>query len=256
VLDRRSVLPLYFQIQQLLLEQISSGKYRAGDAILSEKEISAQMGVSRMTVRQALKSLCDQGYLYSQRGKGTFVAQTKLEKGTRSVLSFSDDMSNRGARPSSKLLSLQLEPADFKAAQALRIKAGDKVISLRRLRLADDIPLAIEWSHIPVQFCPDLLEKFDPLASLYGALATHYGIHIAVTEEVAEAALSNAEESRLLKIRDRSAVFHFTRTSYLRGGVPVEYVNSTYRADRYRIVNRLAADPNQQRLRAQAVRAR
>lgn len=200
-----------------------------------------------MTVRQALKSLCSQGVLYSQRGKGTFVTETKLEKSFRNVLSFSEEMRNSGSRPSSKVLSFEVQQADVKTAKALRTKAGEKVFSLRRLRLANGIPMAIEWSHIPVQFCPDLLEAFDPVTSLYERLAKHYGIHIAVTEEEAEAALASAEESRLLKISKGSPVFHFVRTSYLRDGKPVEYVTSTYRGDRYRIVNRLTAESRSER---------
>ena len=242
MLDRQSAVPLYYQIQRFLLEQIHSGAFRPGEAISSEQQISARLRVSRMTVRQALKSLCDQGVLYSQRGKGTFVSEVKLEKNFRNVLSFTAEMSKTGSRPSSKVLSFSIAPADINAAKALRIKTQGRVISLRRLRLADAIPMAIEWSHIPVDFCPDLLETFDPRTSLYATMADRYGIHIAVTEEVAEAAVADAEESRLLEIRKGSAVFHFARTSYLRDGKPVEYVDSTYRGDRYRIANRLTAE--------------
>lgn len=242
MLDRQSAVPLYYQIQQFVLEQIHSGVFRPGDAISSEQEISARMRVSRMTVRQALKSLCSQGVLYSQRGKGTFVSATKLEKNFRNVLSFSEEMRSSGTRPSSKVLSFDLAQADRETAEALKIKAGEQVISLRRLRLADEVPMAIEWSHLPVSFCPDLLKAFDPRSSLYQTLAERYGIHIAVTEEVAEAAAANVEESRVLKIGKGSPVFHFVRTSYLRDGKPVEYVNSTYRGDRYRLVNRLTAE--------------
>lgn len=242
MLDRQSAVPLYYQIQQFVLEQIHSGVFRPGEAISSEQEISARMRVSRMTVRQALKSLCSQGVLYSQRGKGTFVSATKLEKNFRNVLSFSEEMRSSGTRPSSKVLSFDLAQADRETAEALKIKAGEQVISLRRLRLADEVPMAIEWSHLPVSFCPDLLKAFDPRSSLYQTLAERYGIHIAVTEEVAEAAAANVEESRLLKIGKGSPVFHFVRTSYLRDGKPVEYVNSTYRGDRYRLVNRLTAE--------------
>lgn len=241
-LDRQSVVPLYYQIQQFLLEQIHSGAFKAGAAILSEKEISAQMKVSRMTVRQAVKALCSQGVLYSERGKGTFVSEIKWEKNFRNVLSFTEEMSGIGSRPTSKLLSLGVIRADSNTARALGMKPSEKVISLRRLRLANGIPMAIEWSHIPLSFCPGLVDNFDPHTSLYKKLADDYGIHIAVTEEVAEAALATVEEARLLKISKNSPVFNFVRTSYLRDGKAVEYVNSTYRGDRYRIVNRLTAE--------------
>ena len=242
MLDRQSVVPLYYQIQQFLLEQIRSGAFEPGAPIFSEKEISARMGVSRMTVRQALKSLCSQGVLYSERGKGTFVSGTKLEKNFRNVLSFSEEMKSNGSRPSSKALFFEVARADADAAKALGVKRNDKVISLRRLRLANGTPMGIEWSRIPMHFGPDLVETFDPRTSLYERLAQRYGIHIAVAEEVAEAALANAEESRLLKIDKGNPIFHFVRTSYLRDGQPVEYVKSTYRGDRYKIVNRLTAE--------------
>ena len=241
VLDRRSVVPLYYQIQQILLEQIRSGSLKPGEAVLSEQEISDRMGVSRMTARQALKSLCDQGIIYSQRGKGTFVSGIKLEKDFRHVLSFTEEMSLSGARPTSKLLSISIATADIKAAEALRLTTKDKVINLRRLRLVDGVPMAIEHSQLPLHLCPDLVQTFDPNTSLYRALAERYRIDIALTEEVAEAAVATAIESRLLQVRKRSPVFRFIRTSYLENGQPVEYVNSIYRGDRYKIVNRLIA---------------
>lgn len=249
MLDRQSVVPLYYQIQQYLLEQIHSGVFKPGEPILSEQEISAQMGVSRMTVRQALKSLCSQGVLYSHRGRGTFVSETKLEKNFRNVLSFTEEMSNSGWRPTSQVLSFGITTADIKMAEALHLNTEEKVISLRRLRLADGVPMAIECSRIPVHFCPDLVETFDPHSSLYKTLSEKYGINIAVTEEVAEAAVADAEEARLLKIHKGSPVFNFVRTSYVGNGKPVEYVNSTYRGDRYRIVNRLTAETRKERSR-------
>src|SRR5579885_1001674 len=91
-LDRQSVLPLYYQIRQKLLEQIRCGALHAGDQLPSEQEIAARLRVSRMTARQAIKSLCEMGLVYSQRGKGTFVSHGKLEKNSRQVLSFSEEM--------------------------------------------------------------------------------------------------------------------------------------------------------------------
>lgn len=249
VLDRQSVLPLYYQIQQFVLEQIHAGVFRPGKPLLSEQEICARLGVSRMTVRQALKLLCSQGVLYSQRGKGTFVSETKLEKNFRNVMSFSEEMGVRGSRPSSKVLSFEIVNGDIKTAQALKLRGNKKVISLKRLRLANGVPMGIECSRIPLHFCPDLLRTFDPSTSLYKTLAQHYGIHIAVAEEVAEAALAGADEARLLKIKKGSPVFQFMRTSYLRDGRPVEFVNSTYRGDRYKIVNRLTTDGRKDRAR-------
>ena len=242
VLDRQSAIPLYYQIQQYLLDQIRSGTFKPGEAILSEQEISARMGVSRMTVRQALKSLCSQGLLYSRRGKGTFVSERKVEKNFRNVLSFTEEMKHSGSRPGSKVLSVGVHPVGVNVTGALGLLSGEKIITIRRLRLADGIPMGIECSHIPQRICPDLLERFDPGSSLYQTLERCYGIRIAVAEEVAEAALATPEHAKLLRIRKGAAVFRFTRTSYDITGKPLEFVNSIYRGDRYRIVNRLTAD--------------
>lgn len=238
-LDRRSVVPLYYQIQQHLLGQVRSGALKSGQPVPSEQEISARLGVSRMTARQALKSLCELGVAYSQRGKGTFVSAIKLEKDFRQVLSFSEEMQKRGARPRSRVLSFEICPAGAEAAEALHISPAESVIRLRRIRMANSLALGIECSHIPVGLCSDLIESYDPRTSLYRALASTYGIEIAITDEVAEAGLAKAEEARLLRIAKGSPVFLFTRTSYVHSGKPVEFVKSVYRADRYKIVNRL-----------------
>jgi GntR family transcriptional regulator, N-acetylglucosamine utilization regulator len=238
-LDRQSAVPLYYQIQQHLLGQIRSGLIKPGQPVPSEQEISRSLRISRMTARQALKSLCDLGVTYSQRGKGTFVSEIKLEKSFRQVLSFSEEMQARGSRPQSRLLSFEVIEADADAAEALRLAEGEKVVSLRRVRMAGSLPMAVEWSRLPLRLCPGLVESFDPRNSLYRVLSERYGIQIVVTDEVAEAGLAGMEESRLLRLKKGTPVFFFTRTSYVQSGQPVEFVKSVYRGDRYKLVNRL-----------------
>ena len=133
-LDRRSVVPLYYQIQQHLLEQIRVGALKPGEPIPSEQEISDRLRISRMTARQALKSLCDLGVTYSQRGKGTFVSAIKLEKNSRQVLSFSEEMEACGSRPRSKVLSFKVAAPDPDVTEALHLAPGEKVVGLRRVR--------------------------------------------------------------------------------------------------------------------------
>jgi GntR family transcriptional regulator len=238
-LDRRSVIPLYYQIQQHLLSQIRCGELKPGAPMPSEQEIAARLGVSRMTARQALKSLCDLGVAYRERGKGTFVFGSKLEKNFRQVLSFTEEMSTRGLRPSSKVLCFEVLLATHEIAAALQTSIGESLIKLCRIRYADSSPMGIECSYIPQRLCPDLLTTFDPSTSLYRALSECYGIQMTVADEVVEAALSSGEEARMLHIPKGSPVFIFSRASYAQNGQPVEYVRSTYRADRYKIVHRL-----------------
>lgn len=239
ILDRQSVVPLYYQIQQGLSEQIRSGELRPGQLMPSEQEIAARLGVSRMTARQALKSLCSRGLAFSQRGKGTFVSRTKLEKNFRQLLSFSEEMKGRGSQPRSKVLAFKRVSAEEDVAEALHLDPSEEVIFLRRVRIADSAPLCIEATHLPARLCPDLLQTFEPGGSLYQALAEQYGLQVHMADEVAEASIATPAEAKLLRVRGKSPVFRFTRTAFLHNGEPVEFVKSVYRGDRCRVVNRL-----------------
>ncbi|MGC2164340.1 MAG: GntR family transcriptional regulator [Silvibacterium sp.] len=238
-LDRNSVVPLYYQIQQRLLHQIKSGELEVGRPLPSVQEIAASLGVSHMTARQAIKSLCDLGVVYSKQGKGTFISGIKLEKDFRQVLSFTEEMKSRGSKPLSKVLSFEIRQGSADVIEALRLRPGNDVIQLRRVRQANALPMGVECSSLPLHLCPDLLDTFDPRTSLYKILAERYGVHMLVADEVVEVGLANSEEAELLRISKGSPVFIFTRTSYIQSGQPVEHVKATYRGDRYKIVNRL-----------------
>jgi len=238
-LDRESVIPLYYQIRERLLEQIRAGVFKPGQSLPSEQEIAEHFAVSRMTGRQALKSLRDLGVTYSVRGKGTFVSAIKLEKDFRQVTSFTEEMKARGIRPKSKVLFFEVVKADEETMNALQLKTRESVVSLRRIRFANTSPVGIEWSRIPQRICPDLLKTLDPQASLYETLAQRYGIKMAIADEIVEAGLARGEEAGLLGIAAKTPVFLFTRISYLQSGEAIEFVKSVYRGDRYKIVNRL-----------------
>jgi GntR family transcriptional regulator len=238
-LYRRNGIPLYHQIQQRLLEQIQSGVFKPSEPIPSIQKIAERMGVSQMTVRQAVKSLCELGVIYSRQGKGTFISRFKLEKDFRQVLSFSEETKARGAKPHSKLISFRLQMPNRETREALALSHKDKIYRLRRVRYADALPMGIECSCLPANLCPNLLETFDPETSLYQKLADQYKICLMVTNEVIEVGKASDEEARLLEIEPESPVFLFTRLSFLESGKPVEHVTSVYRGDRYKIVNRL-----------------
>jgi GntR family transcriptional regulator len=242
ILDRRSVVPLYYQIQQNLCEQIRSGQLKPGQLMPSEQEIASQLGVSRMTARQALKSLCNRGLAFSQRGKGTFVSRMKLEMNFRQLLSFSEEMRDRGSQPRSRVLAFERIHAEGDVAEALHLNPSEEVVFLRRVRMADRAPLCIEATHLPARLCPDLLETFDPSGSLYQTLQEQYGLQVQMADEVAEASLATEAEAKLLRVRGKSPVFRFTRTAYQHNGKPIEFVKSTYRGDRCKVVNRLTRE--------------
>lgn len=238
-LNRKSGIPLYHQIQQRLLDQIESGELKPGMPMPSIERIAQRMGVSQMTVRQAVRALCEVGVIYSRQGKGTFISGIKLERDFRQVLSFTEESVARGARPSSKVLSFEMQAPNPAVKAALRLGPRENVYCLRRVRYGDSVPMGIECSSLPVRLCPELLETFNPASSLYTELAEQYGVQLMVTDEVIEVGKASAEEARLLEIAPKSPVFLFTRISYLENGVPAEYVNSIYPGSRYKVVNRL-----------------
>jgi len=238
-LHRGAGLPLYQQIQQRLAHQIQTGVYKPSEPLPSIQKIAAQMGVSQMTVRQAVKSLCELGLIYSRQGKGTFISGVKLEKEFRHVLSFSEEARAHGATPHSRLLSFRIQAPTPETQSSLALSESEKIFRLHRVRYEDSLPIGIELSCIAVNACPNLMETFDPDTSLYEKLANHYGIQLTITEEVIEVGKANAEEARLLQIPRQSPVFLFTRVSFAEDGRPIEHVKSTYRGDRYKIVNRL-----------------
>lgn len=238
-LAHNSAVPLYYQIQQRLLTQIQSGELVVGQPLPPVQELAADLGVSLMTVRQAIKFLCGLGVLYSRQGKGTFISGIKLEKNFRQVMSFTEEMKARGSKPLTKVLSFEIVRAGEEIAQALQLAPEEKIIQLRRVRQANTFPLGIECSSLPLTLCPDLLERFDPRTSLYKILEEQYGVRIVIADEVIEVGLPSAAEAELLRIAEGSPGFFFTRTSYVQSGKPVEHVKATYRGDRYKIVNRL-----------------
>jgi GntR family transcriptional regulator len=238
-LYRRNGIPLYHQIQQRLLDQIQAGVFKPSEPIPSIQKLASTMGVSQMTVRQAVKSLCELGVIYSRQGKGTFISRIKLERDFRQVLSFSEETRARGATPHSRLLSFRIQAPNRETREALALNQKEKVFRLRRIRYSDSAPMGIECSCLPVSLCPDLIETFNPENSLYQKLAEQYRIQLVETKEVIEVGKASDQEAEYLEVAPQSPVFLFTRLSFLENGRPAEYVKSIYRGDRYKIVNRL-----------------
>lgn len=241
ILDRRGAVPLYFQIYQYLLEHIHSESLQPGQPIPSESELAHRLGVSRMTARQAMKTLCDAGVAYSQRGLGTFVSGSKLEKTATKLLSFTQETKARGGQASSRVLAFQEAAADEEVARALHVGVKARVFQLKRVRIADSVPMSIEESFLTAKLFPNLLQTFDPRTSLYQTLADSYGTRMTAADEVVEASLARAEDARLLRIKKGGPVFLLTRISYIESNQPVEFVRSTYRGDRWKLVSRLTA---------------
>lgn len=233
-LDRASQVPLYAQIHEKLRRQIERDELKAGAAVPSERELAELCKVSRMTARQALNSLKNEGFVYQERGIGTFVAKRKLDVHTRNLAGFTEEMRGRGLVPSSKILLSEREKAGTDTATELGINAGDEVFHFQRLRLADNLPLAFEDAYLPVRRFPDLDKKNLEKESLYKILGSVYGIVMHHAEEVLEATCADRKIADALKIKLKSPILIVHRVVFTESNLAVESVRTFYRADRYR----------------------
>src|SRR4051794_24728444 len=233
-LDRNSFVPLYAQIHQTLRQMIDSGEINPGSPVPSERELSEEYGVSRMTARQALRALRLDGLVYRERGIGTIVTKRKVDVHTRNLIGFTDDMLQRGLQPSSQLRLMVREAASQKIADTLGIRPGDEVFHVERLRLADGTPMAFEVNYISAALCPNLDEYDLAKESLYHILERDYGISMQRAEEELEAVQASRHEAALLSIKTGAPVLCVHRIVYSDTGQAIESVRTLYRADRYR----------------------
>ncbi|MFZ0305564.1 MAG: GntR family transcriptional regulator [Terracidiphilus sp.] len=239
--DKDSFTPMYFQIEAQLLEIIQSGKVRPGDLLPSEGELSRMCKVSRMTSRQALQGLKTKGFVTRRRGQGSIVNQPRVEKDITHLSGFSTEMRALGINASSKVLEQNVIPASAEIAAQLGIDAGEKIFLLRRLRLGDGVPVAIEVTQIPLKRFPGI-EKMDfSSRSLYSTFHENFGIRLSRADEVLEARSATRAEAKLLGVQFRSSVLAITRTIWSTDGLPLEMAQSAYRGDRYRAVIRIPA---------------
>jgi GntR family transcriptional regulator len=208
-----------------------------GTAIPSERQLSSDLGVSRLTVRAALDDLARQGYLVRRRGSGTYVQQPKISQ-ELTITSFSEDMRRRGMVPGSKTLSMTTILAGARLGRSLQVSPSERVLVIKRLRLADGETMAIETLHLPEGLMPGLAAK-DLSGSFYELLHERYGIVIASGTQAIEPTVTNEEESAALGVPLHSPAFLFERTSLDDRNRTVEFVHSVYRGDRYRIVSEL-----------------
>ncbi|HWX09335.1 MAG TPA: GntR family transcriptional regulator [Gaiellaceae bacterium] len=209
-----------------------------GTAIPSERQLSADLGVSRLTLRAALDELAREGYVVRRRGSGTYVQHRKISQ-ELTITSFSDDMRRRGMVPGSRTLSMTTTHAGARLGRFLNVSPSEGIVVVKRLRLADGETMAIETLHIPESLVPGLTPK-ALTGSFYDLLRDRYGVVIAGGTQAIEPTVTNEEESAALGVPLHSPAFLFERTSRDEAGRTVEFVQSVYRGDRYRIVTELS----------------
>lgn len=230
----QTAIPLYSQIKESLLGCITRGELHPGDQLPSQRELCEQFGASHMTVRRAIEELVKLGMITAIPGKGLYVAAAKPEPESSPLVSFTEDITRRGMRPSSRVLEAYKTTASPLLAKTLEVEEGTPLIYLRRLRLGDDIPMAIQTCHLVYGLCPGLLNYDLNQDSLYRILREEFHIHLADCSATVEAALASEEEARVLALPLPAAVLITEQITYTDQGRPIEFLHSIYRGDRYR----------------------
>jgi GntR family transcriptional regulator len=223
-----------------LIEQLD-----VGDAIPSERQLSTDLGVSRLTIRAALDELAREGHLVRRRGSGTFVSEPKIAQ-ELTMSSFTDDIRARGMTPGSRTLELQVVPAGARLGRVLHVSPSEPVVVAKRLRLADRDSMAIETLHVRESLIPGLAKDDLENGSFYALLRNRYGIEIVGGQQTIEPTVTNEEESVALGVPLHSPAFLFERITRSETEI-VEFVSSIYRGDRYRLVTELSVRPTPRR---------
>jgi GntR family transcriptional regulator len=224
---------MYYQLKELLREKIAAGEWAPGAMIPSERELSEQYGISRMTARQALVELTTEGLLNRVQGRGTFVAEPKIQQELTRLTGFTEDMRTRGVRSGGKVLRLELIEPPTLALQALQITPDRRVVLLERLRLASGEPIALETCYLYFNNVQSLLQEDFENNSLYNLLTQKYGITPAKARQQVEADLCSHREQDLFNIQEGAPVLRNRRVTFDQWGRSFEYTESAYRADRY-----------------------
>ncbi|WP_070121784.1 GntR family transcriptional regulator [Bacillus marinisedimentorum] len=233
MINKDSPLPIYYQLEEGIKELIENGTWKPGEMIPSERELSLKHGISRMTVRQAVNNLVGDGYLVRKRGKGTFVAVKKIEQALNGLTSFSEDMRSRGMEPGTKLLDFDIIPAPPRIREQLHLAEGEDVFEIKRVRMADNRPMALENMYISRNLLPGLREEILS-GSIYEFIEKEKKMKISSGKQVLEASVARKAESEILGIKEGAPVLLIQRNSFLADGTPLEVVKSVYRADRYK----------------------
>ncbi|MBV9231305.1 MAG: GntR family transcriptional regulator [Chloroflexi bacterium] len=234
-LERSNPLPLYYQLKEVLKQQIRAGHLAPHHPIPSEPELVTQYHVSRATVRQALTELVHEGLLYRQHGKGTFVCEPRVQQQSISELtSLSEEIRRRGQRPGGMLFVSELVRGTQTVREQLRLTDEEQVVRLERVRTADDVPIAYEVDYLPYPRSASVYQRAKETAegSLYNLMTTE-GLHPYIAEQTFKVDVASAREADLLRISPGEAGVRVFSTAFDETGAPIEYTEAFYPGTRY-----------------------
>jgi GntR family transcriptional regulator len=232
-LDKTDPTPIYLKIANGLRSFIQGGVLAQGKCLPPERVLCSQYGVSRMTLRQAYDRLEREGLIECQRGRGTFISISKVQKQEQEMRSFTEEMQARGSRPSSRLLSFKQIKPSVTARDFFNLSSADLAYEIQRLRLSDGVPLALESAQIPCHLCPGLDQYDLSRHSLYRTLEEKYHLILTRCVEEISAMRPTHKQRQLLNLSRNSVVLMVQRKTFSRQEIPVELVTAAFHGDLY-----------------------
>jgi len=233
-------IPKYYQLRAELERQIAAGQLAPGAFLPPERLLLRQYGVSRTTLREALRPLLHEGMLLSVRGKGIMVAKPAIRQAGDVLMSFSDVLRSQGLEPGIGDIRVAVDRCPRDVGIALQLPPDAQVVRVERVRTGNGQPVNFSISYIPAADVPGFTaELLAESGSLYALLRTRYELHIARAQDEMFARRASTREARLLGLRPGDPVLVMNRVCALSSGRPIEYALSVIRSDIYRYVVRL-----------------
>jgi GntR family transcriptional regulator len=233
-------LPLYAQVENVIIDRIANGSLAPGSRLPSEDSLVQEYAVSRTTIRAAIQSLVQRGLVEIRRGKGTFVTHPKITQELTELTGFVEDMQAAGRQPTAKVLDRQIVPANQLVARRLALPQGAPVVRIQRVRLADCMPLSYDETYLPKELGEKVMADNLDTEPIFSLLEQKYDTPLVEAEYQLEAVCADATVAKALRIGVGSAIFLIERTSYSIEHRPVDYEKLHYRGDQIRFVTRLA----------------
>jgi GntR family transcriptional regulator len=230
---------LYSRVETVLAGEIADRNLKVGDQLPTEDSLITRFGVSRITVRRAIQNLVSRGLVEIRRGKGTFVAAPKITQDLRELSGFVEDMHALGRKPTARVIGREIVTADATAASQLALTRGERVVRIRRVRLADGVPLSFDETYLPLEIGKKIITEDLKIEPIFSLLERKYNVPLIEAEYTLDAVAADGEVAAALKVKQRSPIFRIERTSYSTGGRPVDYEKLHYRGDLVRFVTRL-----------------
>ncbi len=236
ILDKNTPIPLYYQLKEIIREKIEIGELKPGDLVPSERELSELHQISRPTVRQALKELVNEGLLHREKGRGTFVAEPKLNYGfIQKLTTFYDDMVAKGYTPTTKVIKQEIKEARKVIGNRLNLGEHEKIIYISRIRYVEDEPVVIVDNHIPYELCPGLVNEDLEDKSLYNLLHEKYKLIPYKAKVSLEPIIASEYDAKILNI-DEGAPIHFMQNvTFDKNGRIIDYFESHFRGDKGKV---------------------